>query len=457
MRIDHSLLNEQASMIENSPSIGFVSLGCPKATVDSEKIITQLQAEGYLIAPSYQGADLVVVNTCGFIDEAIDESLDAITEALAENGRVIVTGCLGARESVIREHCPEILAVTGPDATDEVLNAVHTHLAPPHSPYTSLIPPGGVKLTPRHYGYLKISEGCNHHCTFCVIPALRGRLESRPLEEVMSEAEALVTAGVRELIVVSQDTSAYGVDLGHTSALWRGEEVNTSLVDLARELGELGVWIRLHYIYPYPNVDQLLPLMAEGKILPYLDVPLQHASPIILKAMKRPADIDNTLERIRGWRSVCSELAIRSTFIVGFPGETEQDFEELLDFVTVAELDRVGAFIYSPVEGASANQLAGSVDPSLQEERLSRLMALQCSISKAKLKNLLGDQMRVLVDKADEEGIAARSYANAPEVDGQIHLDAVEGIAPGDFIDVEITGSDDHDLFGRAINHPADL
>lgn len=444
-------------MITKTPSVGFVSLGCPKATVDSEKIITQLKAEGYLIAKSYEGADLVVVNTCGFIDEAINESLDAITEALAENGGVVVTGCLGARENVIKAHCPEVLAVTGPHAKDEVIEVVHSHLPPPHAPCHSLIPPGGIKLTPRHYGYLKISEGCNHSCTFCIIPALRGRLESRPLEEVMNEAESLVTAGVRELIVVSQDTSAYGLDLGHASVLWRNEWVDTNMVDLARALGRLGVWVRLHYIYPYPHVDQLLPLMAEGEVLPYLDIPLQHASPAILKAMKRPADIDNTLERIAGWRRSCPDLAIRSTFIVGFPGESDHDFEALLEFVEAAELDRVGAFVYSPVEGAQANRFSGRVDPLLGEERLSRLMTLQSAISKAKLERLHGCQVSVLVDERGEAGVVGRTYAQAPEVDGLVYVDAEEGVTPGDFIDVEITGSGDHDLYGRQINPPADL
>lgn len=433
------------------PKVGLVSLGCPKNAYDSERILTQLRAEGYLIVTTYQDADLVLVNTCGFIDEAVAESLDAIGEALRENGRVIVTGCLGARESVIKAAHPSVLAVTGPHATAEVMQAVHAHLPRPHDPYTDLIPPGGLKLTPRHYAYLKISEGCNHRCSFCIIPSLRGDLVSRPIGEVLQEAEALVGAGVKELLVISQDTSAYGVDLKYRTGFHNGRPVKTRLLELVQELARLGIWVRLHYVYPYPSVDDVLPLMAEGKLLPYLDVPFQHASPRILKAMRRPAHAENVLRRIEKWRQICPDLAIRSTFIVGFPGETEADFDELLDFLEAAQLDRVGAFAYSPVEGAAANALPDPVDPDIQQDRLARFMHVQADISAARLKTRLGREMTVLVDEVSRGRAIARSHADAPEIDGVVHIAQGRGLKPGDFVRVRITRSDDYDLWGKPL------
>ncbi len=426
-----------------------VSLGCPKALVDSEQILTRLRAEGYLISPSYENADLVVVNTCGFIDAAVAESLDAIGEALKENGKVIVTGCLGAKSDVVLAAHPQVLAVTGPHAAAEVMAAVHQHLPQPHDPFESLIPPQGVKLTPKHYAYLKISEGCNHRCTFCIIPSLRGDLVSRPVGEVMQEAENLVKAGVKELLVISQDTSAYGVDVKYRSGFWGGRPMRTRMTELVSALGEMGVWVRLHYVYPYPHVDEAIPLMAEGKILPYLDVPLQHASPRILKAMKRPGDIEGTLARVRRWREICPEITLRSTFIAGFPGETEADFELLLDFLREAELDRVGCFAYSPVEGATANALPGAVPEEVKEDRVARLMELQEEISAAKLERKIGQTFTVLVDEVDEEGAVARSAADAPEIDGLVYIEEAGNLKPGDFVEVEITDADAHDLWGR--------
>ncbi|MBS1214360.1 MAG: MiaB-like tRNA modifying enzyme YliG, partial [Proteobacteria bacterium] len=406
----------------NTPRIGFLSLGCPKALVDSEVILTRLRAEGYDLSPSYQDADLVVVNTCGFIDAAVEESLDAIGEALAQNGKVIVTGCLGAREAEIRARHPQVLKITGAHAYEEVMGAVHEHLPPLHDPFVDLVPPQGIKLTPRHYAYLKISEGCNHRCTFCIIPSLRGDLVSRPIGEVMGEAERLVNAGVKELLVVSQDTSAYGVDLKYRTSFWEGKPLKSRFQELAAALGELGVWVRMHYVYPYPHVDQVVPLMAEGKILPYLDIPFQHSSPHILRAMKRPASAENNLERIRAWRDICPDLTIRSTFIVGFPGETDEDFEDLLDFLDAAQLDRVGCFAYSPVAGAVANDLPDQVPEEVKEERLARFMAFQEEISSARLQARVGRREIVLIDEVVEEGAVARSRADAPEIDGQVFI-----------------------------------
>ncbi|MDO9225929.1 MAG: 30S ribosomal protein S12 methylthiotransferase RimO [Pseudomonadota bacterium] len=433
------------------PKIGFVSLGCPKNTFDSERILTQLRAEGYLIVPTYQDADLVVVNTCGFIDAAVEESLDAIGEALRENGKVIVTGCLGARESVVMDAHPQVLAITGPHAAEAVMGHIHTHLAKPHDPFADLVPPGGMKLTPRHYAYLKISEGCNHRCTFCIIPSLRGDLVSRPIGDVLGEAEALAKAGVKELLIISQDTSAYGVDVKYRPGFHNGRPVKTRMLELVQELAKLGIWVRLHYVYPYPSVDHVIPLMAEGKVLPYLDVPFQHASPRILKAMKRPGDIDNTLRRIEKWREVCPDLVIRSTFIVGFPGETEAEFDTLLDFLEEAKLDRVGAFAYSPVDGAKANELADHVDEDVQQDRLGRFMDIQADISAAKLKARLGQEMTVLVDEVGGGRAIARSYADAPEIDGVVHIAQGRGLQPGDFVKVKITRSDDYDLWGKPV------
>ena len=440
--------------VESSiPKVGFVSLGCPKALVDSEQILTQLRAEGYGISPSYADADLVIVNTCGFIDSAVKESLDAIGEALAENGKVIVTGCLGAKGSVVQETHPKVLAVTGPHARDEVMQAVHLHLPQPHDPFTSLIPPQGVKLTPRHYSYLKISEGCNHRCTFCIIPSLRGDLVSRPIGEVMQEAENLVKAGTKELLVISQDTSAYGVDIKYRTGFWNGRPVKTRMNELAAALGDLGVWVRLHYVYPYPHVDDVIPLMAEGKVLPYLDVPFQHASPSILKAMKRPASSENNLARVRGWRDVCPDITIRSTFVVGFPGETEADFQQLLAFLEEAKLDRVGCFAYSPVEGAKANELDGHVPEELKEERRARFMELQEKISRQKLQYKIGRTMQVLVDEVSGEGVLARSSADAPEIDGVVTIKNAAGLRQGDFATVRVTGADVHDLTAEVISY----
>jgi ribosomal protein S12 methylthiotransferase len=433
------------------PKIGFVSLGCPKNTFDSERILTQLRAEGYLIVPTYQDADLVVVNTCGFIDSAVEESLDAIGEALRENGKVLVTGCLGARENVIMDAHPQVLAITGPHAADEVMGHVHKHLAKPHDPFADLIPPGGLKLTPRHYAYLKISEGCNHRCTFCIIPSMRGDLVSRPIGDVLKEAEALAKAGVKELLIISQDTSAYGVDLKYRPGFHNGRPVKTRMLELVQELSKLGIWVRLHYVYPYPSVDDVIPLMAEGKVLPYLDIPFQHASPRILKAMKRPGNIENTLRRIEKWRDICPDIVIRSTFITGFPGETEDDFGELIHFLQDAKLDRVGAFPYSPVEGAAANELPDPVDEDVKHDRLARFMDVQADISMEKLKARRGSEMTVLIDEADGARAVGRTYADAPEIDGVVHIAQGAGIQVGDFVKVKITRSDDYDLWGKPV------
>ena len=434
------------------PRVGFVSLGCPKALVDSERILTQLRAEGYLIAPAYKDADLVVVNTCGFIDSAVEESLDAIGEALAENGKVIVTGCLGAKGDVVKQAHPAVLAVTGPHATDEVMRAVHAHLPQPHDPHTSLIPPQGIKLTPAHYAYLKIAEGCNHRCTFCIIPSMRGDLVSRPVGEVMREAESLVKAGVKELLVISQDTSAYGVDVKYRTGFWDGRPLKTRMTELARALGGLGAWVRLHYVYPYPHVDEVIPLMAEGKLLPYLDVPFQHASPRILKLMKRPASAENNLARIRRWREICPDITIRSTFIAGFPGETAAEFEELLRFLEEAELDRVGCFAYSPVAGAAANALPDAVPEKLREERRARFMQLQESISARRLQRKIGKVLTVLVDEVGPNGAAARSSADAPEIDGVVHVTPAPGLKAGTFAQVRVTRADVHDLWANVVS-----
>jgi ribosomal protein S12 methylthiotransferase len=434
-----------------APNIGFISLGCPKALVDSERILTKLRSEGYTISPTYKDADLVVVNTCGFIDAAVEESLDSIGEAIAQNGRVIVTGCLGARESEIRARHPEVLKVTGAHALEEVIASVHEHLPPPHDPFTSLVPPQGIKLTPRHYAYLKISEGCNHRCTFCIIPSMRGDLVSRPVDEVLREAERLALAGVKELLIVSQDTSAYGLDLKYRPFDWKGRQVRTRFYELAEALGELGIWIRMHYVYPYPHVDEVIPLMAEGKILPYLDIPFQHANSRILKLMKRPAATQNNLERIKAWREICPDITLRSTFIVGFPGETEEEFEELLQFLTDAQLDRVGCFAYSPVKGAAANDLPDAVPEAVKEERLARFMAHQAEISAARLQQRIGRVETVLVDEVVEEGAVARSQADAPEIDGQVYIDGAAHLKVGDLVQVELEEADDYDLWGRLI------
>ena len=431
------------------PRVGFVSLGCPKALVDSERILTQLRAEGYAVAPSYADSDLVIVNTCGFIDAAVAESLDAIGEALNENGKVIVTGCLGAKGDVVRHTHPAVLAITGPDALDQVMHAVHTHLRRPHDPFTDLVPPQGIRLTPRHYAYLKIAEGCNHRCTFCIIPSMRGNLVSRPIGEVIREAENLVRAGVKELLVISQDTSAYGVDVRYRTGFWNGRPLKTRMTELAQALGSLGVWVRLHYVYPYPHVDEVIGLMAQQKLLPYLDVPFQHASRRILKLMKRPADAGNTLERIRRWREICPQITLRSTFIVGFPGETEAEFEELLDFLRAADLDRVGCFAYSPVEGAAANALPDPVPEPVREDRRRRLMALQAQISAARLKAKVGRTMTVLVDEVHGRRLKARSSADAPEIDGNVIVNGAASAAPGDFLEVRVTKAGDHDLWAR--------
>ena len=434
-----------------APKVGFVSLGCPKALVDSERILTQLRAEGYAVSPRYEDADLVVVNTCGFIDSAVEESLEAIGEALAENGRVIVTGCLGAKGDIVKQTHPEVLAVTGPHAADEVMAAVHQHLPQPHDPFTSLIPPQGIKLTPKHFAYLKISEGCNHRCTFCIIPSMRGDLVSRPIGEVMQEAQTLVKAGVKELLIISQDTSAYGVDIKYRSGFWGGRPLKTRMTDLTRALGELGVWVRLHYVYPYPHVDEVIPLMAEGRLLPYLDVPFQHASPRLLKLMKRPADSENTLARIRAWRDICPELTIRSTFIVGFPGETEAEFEELLAFLDEAQLDRVGCFAYSAVEGAVANMLPGAVQESVKQERRARFMEAQAEISARRLRRRVGTTLTVLVDEVTDEGAVARSQADAPEIDGLVYVDGGSELTIGQFARVKVRRTDEHDLHGTLV------
>lgn len=438
-------------MSKRIPHVGMVSLGCPKALVDSERIMTQLRSEGYNLVPSYKNADLVIVNTCGFIDSAVEESLDAIGEALAENGKVIVTGCLGARADEILARHPQVLQITGAHAYEDVVSSVHKHLPPPHDPFTNLVPPQGIKLTPRHYAYLKISEGCNHRCTFCIIPSLRGDLVSRPIGEVLSEAERLVEAGVRELLVVSQDTSAYGVDLKYRTGFWGGRPLKTRFYDLAEALGDLGIWIRLHYVYPYPHVDEVIPLMAEGKILPYLDVPFQHADPRILGLMKRPASAENTLEHIRAWRSICPELTLRSTFIVGFPGETEESFEQLLEFLDEAQLDRVGCFTYSPVKGAAANELPGAVPEAVKEERLARFMEKQAAISAQRLQARVGAYESILIDEVVEEGAVGRSRADAPEIDGQVFIDGATHLEVGDWVDVCIEEADEHDMWAHLV------
>ncbi|MFN7779459.1 MAG: 30S ribosomal protein S12 methylthiotransferase RimO [Betaproteobacteria bacterium] len=434
------------------PSVGFVSLGCPKALVDSERILTQLRAEGYAVSPSYEGADLVVVNTCGFIDSAVAESLEAIGEALRENGRVIVTGCLGAKteggENLVAKVHPKVLAVTGPHATDEVMAHVHAHLPKPHDPFVDLVPPAGIKLTPKHYAYLKIAEGCNHRCSFCIIPSMRGDLVSRPIGEVLREAENLVKQGVREILVVSQDTSAYGVDVRYKLDFAGGRPLRTRMTELVRELGQLGVWVRLHYVYPYPHVDEVIPLMAEGRVLPYLDVPFQHSHPTVLKRMKRPASGEKNIERIRAWRALCPQLTIRSTFIAGFPGESEAQGEHLLDFLREAQLDRVGCFAYSPVEGATANAMDGALPDEVREERRARLMAVQQEISRERLARKVGTVQRVLIDEVSPQGALARSTADAPEIDGVVHVAPHRRLKVGEFFEVRIERTSEHDLYG---------
>ncbi len=448
-------------MTHHPAKIGFISLGCPKATVDSERILTQLRAEGYLISPSYAESDLVVVNTCGFINSAIEESLEAIGEALAQNGRVIVTGCLGVNRDLINKYYPQLLAITGPNALEDVMTAIHQQLPAPHAPHPDLLPLGGIKLTPRHYAYLKISEGCNQSCNFCIIPTLRGPLVSRPCGEVLAEAELLVKAGVRELLLVSQDTASYGIDLKYQTNFWRGRPVKSRITDLVEAMGRLGVWVRLHYVYPYPHVDKLIELMAEELLLPYLDIPLQHSSPTILKAMRRPVDSENMLNRIAQWRKQCPELTLRSTFIVGFPGETEQDFEHLLSFLKAAQLDRVGAFAYSPVAGAAANELPGQVPEEVKAERLARFMEVQSEISTLKLEQRIGQTVRVLVDEVTSEMIYARSAAESPEIDGMIIIanqedDFEESVSievlPGEWLEVVITDADEHDLYAEMVD-----
>ena len=435
----------------NSPKVGFVSLGCPKALVDSERILTQLRSEGYEVVPTYDAADLVVVNTCGFIDEAVHESLEAIGEAVAANGRVIVTGCLGAQPERITQRHPRVLKVTGPAAYEEVVGAVHQYLPPKHDPHLDLVPPQGIRLTPRHYAYLKISEGCNHRCSFCIIPSMRGDLVSRPITHVLNEAIRLKNAGVKELLVISQDTSAYGADLRYRAEQWGKREIRTRFADLARELGDLGLWIRLHYVYPYPHVDEVMPLMAEGKVLPYLDIPFQHGSPRVLKLMKRPAHAENTLERIRRWRRIVPELALRSTFIVGFPGETDDDFQQLLDWLDEAQLDRVGCFKYSPVEGAAANELPDPVPEEVKEERWHRFMRKQQAISAARLQARVGTDMKVLVDRIESRTAIARSTADAPEIDGTVRITGkgVNKLRPGEFAEVTATAATAYDLKAR--------
>ena len=438
-------------MNNENATIGFVSLGCPKALVDSERILTQLRAEGYGLSNQYQDADLVVVNTCGFIDAAVEGSLQAIGEALDENGQVIVTGCLGADSDKVLERYPNVLAVSGPHAYEEVMGSVHQHLPRPHEPWLELVPSGGLKLTPRHYAYLKISEGCNHRCSFCIIPQLRGDLVSRPIGEVMQEAENLASAGVKELLVVSQDTSAYGLDMKYRTDFWNGRPMKTHIQQLGEALGELGIWIRMHYVYPYPHVDHMIPLMAENKILPYLDIPLQHGSERVLRAMKRPAATEKVLTRIANWRDICPDITLRSTFIVGFPGETEAEFEELLDFLGEARLDRVGAFTYSPVEGAPANEIAELIDEDEQQDRMDRFMAVQADISAERLSEKVGNRITVLADEVDEEGVIARGPGDAPEIDGLVYLPPGAASAPGDFVEVEITHADEHDLWGKPV------
>ncbi|MFK8078018.1 MAG: 30S ribosomal protein S12 methylthiotransferase RimO [Granulosicoccus sp.] len=440
--------------MSSSPKVGFVSLGCPKALVDSERILTQLRTDGYDVVPDYDSADVVVVNTCGFIDSAVEESMDAIGEALNENGKVIVTGCLGVKASDIQKQYPNVLAVTGPQAYEEVVGAVHQHVPNKveHDPFVDLVPPQGIKLTPRHYAYLKISEGCNHRCSFCIIPSMRGDLVSRDIGDVMAEAERLKNAGVRELLIISQDTSAYGVDLRYKTAFWNGRPIKTRMKELCEALGELGIWVRLHYVYPYPHVDNIIPLMAEGKILPYLDIPFQHASPRVLKSMKRPAASENNLTRIKAWREICPELTIRSTFIAGFPGETEEDFEHLIEFLHEAQLDRVGCFAYSPVEGAKANELENAVPEEVKQERLQRFMETQAAISAERLQAKVGSRQVVLIDSVEGEHAIARSSADAPEIDGVVHVPVDDyEIEAGDFIEVDVVRADEHDLFGEIV------
>ncbi|MFT5542781.1 MAG: ribosomal protein S12 methylthiotransferase [Glaciecola sp.] len=441
----------QVKQLSDEPpttKIGFVSLGCPKNLVDSERILTQLRTEGYDVVPTYKDAALVIVNTCGFIDSAVQESLDTIGEALAENGKVIVTGCLGVREDEIREVHPNVLSITGPHAYEEVVTQVHEHLPKPtYNPFLNLVPDHGVKLTPKHFAYLKISEGCNHRCTFCIIPSMRGDLVSRPVGEVLSEAKRLKAAGVNELLVISQDTSAYGVDVKYKTDFWDGMPVKTHMQQLCEKLGEMDMWIRLHYVYPYPHVDDLVPLMAEGKILPYLDIPFQHANKRILRLMKRPGSADRTIERIRKWREVCPELVIRSTFIVGFPGETEEEFEELLEFLKQAQLDRVGCFKYSPVNGAKANDLPDPIDEDIKENRLQRFMQVQSEISKQRLLDKIGSEYNIVIDSVDAEGAIGRTFGDAPEIDGVVHLNGVFDVEPGQRLWVEIIHTDEHDLW----------
>ena len=437
---------------QQAGKVGFVSLGCPKALVDSERILTRLRAEGYEVSPTYEAADVVVVNTCGFIDAAVDESLDAIGEALEQNGRVIVTGCLGAKPERILERHPRVLKVTGPHAYEDVLTAVHEHLPPQHDPLFDLLPPQGIRLTPRHYAYLKISEGCNNKCSFCIIPDMRGKLVSRRIDDVLREGERLVKAGVKELLVISQDTSAYGADIRYARADWREQAYETRFIDLARGLGSLGAWVRLHYVYPYPHVDEVIPLMAERRVLPYLDIPFQHGSPSVLKRMRRPAHAVNTLARIQAWRAECPDLVIRSTFIVGFPGETEAEFNELLDWMDDAQLDRVGCFKYSPVEGATANELPDHVPPEVQEERYVRFMERAAKISAERLAAKVGRRLRVLVDAVENGRAVARSEADAPEIDGVVHIERAKGLKPGDWADVEVRSADAYDLHAQQVN-----
>lgn len=437
-------------MSRSTPKVGFVSLGCPKALVDSERILTQLKTEGYQIVPTYNDADVVVVNTCGFIDAAEQESLDAIGEALRENGKVIVTGCLGAKAEKILDVHPNVLSVTGPQAYEAVMGAVHNVLPPKHDPFVDLVPPQGIKLTPKHYAYLKISEGCNHRCAFCIIPSMRGDLVSRPIGDVMTEAENLVKSGVKELLVISQDTSAYGVDTKYRTGFWNGRPLKTRMKELCEALGELGVWTRLHYVYPYPHVSDIVPMMAEGKILPYLDIPFQHGSPNVLKLMKRPAHAENTLARIKSWRDVCPDLVLRSTFIVGFPGETEDDFQILLDWLEEAQLDRVGCFKYSPVEGATANELPNPVAEEVKEERWQRFMEVAARISRDKLQAKVGRTLEVIIDEVDDEGAIGRSKADAPEIDGKVFVDSSD-LKPGQIVEVFVHEADDYDLYAAPL------
>lgn len=428
------------------PKVGLISLGCPKALVDSERIMTRLRAEGYQLVDDYDGADLVIVNTCAFLETARDESIEAIGEAMAENGKVIVTGCLGVHENLIREVHPGVLAVTGPHQYESVMAAVHQALPPAHDPYLDLVPPEGIKLTPRHYAYLKISEGCNNKCSFCIIPSLRGGLQSRPIGDVLREAEGLVDAGVKELLVISQDTSAYGVDVKYAEDTWRDRQWRTRFLDLCEGLSDLGVWTRLHYVYPYPHVDEVIPLMADGKILPYMDIPFQHASPTVLKAMRRPAHQEKTLERIQAWRHKCPDIVLRSTFIVGFPGETEEDFEFLLDWLEETQLDRVGCFKYENVEGAKANDLADHLDEDEKQDRWERLMEVQQAVSAKRLARLVDRELDVLIDDVSEEGAIGRCFADAPEIDGVVNLIGATNLAPGDMVRARITQSDEYDL-----------